>query len=46
MIASHFSHRCSQEKTMRSMNPFSFDVEQVGHAIHGEHSVKRWGSDA
>jgi len=46
MIATNFSRRCSKERTMRSMNPFSFGVEQAGHAIHGEHSVKRWGSDA
>jgi hypothetical protein len=45
MSAADFSRRCSKERTMRSMNPFSFDVEQVEHAIHGEHSVKRWGSD-
>jgi hypothetical protein len=45
MSASLLSSLFQRRGQMRRMNPFSFDGEQAWHAIHGEHSVKRWGSD-
>jgi hypothetical protein len=41
-----FSRRCSNDKDNAPHESILFRRRTGGHAFHGEHSVKRWGSDA